>query len=112
MVKQFDDTKCKMVGCDQGLHNFVHYFGVLNDTMGVRDIIVTKQGEGTVNNLAALRNSPLKDQGVLQPQTDLVLNWDGSVSPVVHQFDRDKELKSIMASRCKKIMSELNFSAK
>jgi len=109
MVKQFDDTKCKMVGCDQGLHNFVYYSGAISDVSGIRDIIVAQQGKGVVNNLAALRNSPLRDQGVLQNGTDLVLNWDGSVSAVAHQFDRDKELKGIMKHRTDKLLSELKF---
>lgn len=110
MVKQWDDRKCKMKGCDQGCHNYLYYSGQLENVAGIRNVILHKQGEGAFNNLGALRNTPLRKQGVLQEGTDLVLNWDGSVSPVAHQFDRDKELGEIMKQRAFRIVSELKDS--
>ena len=56
---------------------------------------------GIVNNMGALRTSPLKDWGngkitrswEKDGRTHYeVLNWDGTPSAVVHQFDRHKEL--------------------
>lgn len=57
---------------------------------------------GIVNNMGALRTSPLKDWGNgkitrSSPGSDgkpeyEVLNWDGTKAAVVHQFDRHKEL--------------------
>jgi len=64
---------------------------------------------GVVNNLAAMRNSPLRDQSVLQEGTDLVMNWDGTASPVVHQFDRDKELSRIIQRRVNGMISRLGI---
>ncbi|KAL3791269.1 hypothetical protein HJC23_000886 [Cyclotella cryptica] len=123
MVAQFDKTKCKQVGCDQGFHNYLYYDpsarfnGVLVEN-GCQ-INVHKQGDGAVNNLAAMRNTSLRSQGVLitrnltgndgdtviekQVKFDddsVVVNQEGStLSPVMHQFDRDKELKLIIRKR-------------
>lgn len=107
MVKQWDDRRCKMKGCDQGYHNYLYYSGQLENAIGIKSVIVYKQGEGVFNNLGALRNSPLRKQGIIQEGTDLVLNWDGSISPVAHQFDRDKELGEIMRKRASQMVSEL-----
>ena len=109
MVQQFDRTKCKMKGCDQGMHNYFYYSGGLDGASEIREIVVYKQGEGVVNNLAAMRNSPLRDQSVLQEGTDLVMNWDGTASPVVHQFDRDKELSRIIQRRVNGMISRLGI---
>ena len=103
----------RQVGCDQGFHNYLYYEGGLRPYLQSHEcsIRVHKQGDGTVNNLAALRNSPLREQGVLKTieghQTNpsvtdniAVLNNDRStLSPVVHQFDRDKELKVVIRKR-------------
>mmetsp|Transcript_36060 Transcript_36060/g.107845 ORF Transcript_36060/g.107845 Transcript_36060/m.107845 type:complete len:403 (-) Transcript_36060:301-1509(-) len=107
MVKQWDDTRCKQKGCDQCYHNYLYYSGLLENAGGISDIFVHKHGEGVFNNLGALRNSTFRTQGLLQNGTDLVLNWDGSVAPVAHQFDRDKELGEIMRNRASQIVSEL-----
>ncbi|KAL7548293.1 hypothetical protein ACHAWF_011592 [Thalassiosira exigua] len=99
MVAQFDKTKCKQVGCDQGFHNYLFYEGRLDPFLAENDcaVEVHKQGEGIVNNLAAMRNSPLRSQAVLRTGDTaddiIVVNKDQSPSPVVHQFDRDAELK-------------------
>ena len=93
MVKQFDDTKCKMKGCDQGFHNYMYYSGGLKNVQGVRDVIVFGQGKGIINNLGVLRSKPLKEWGLLDEGMK-VLNWDKSISPVAHQFDRDGDLNN------------------
>jgi hypothetical protein len=113
MVKQFDDTKCKRVGCDQGLHNYLHYSGQLllrnGREPGISNVRVYPQGQGgaAVNNLAALRNAPLRQHwGILQNGTNLGTNWDGTIANVVHQFDRDKELFHIMKKRMDQMVSD------
>ena len=45
MVKQFDDTKCKLKGCDQGFHNYMYYSGGLKNVEGVREVEVFGQGK-------------------------------------------------------------------
>ena len=92
MVSQFDTTKCKMKGCDQGFHNYMYYSGGLKNVQGVRDVVVFGQGKGIINNLGVLRSKPLREWGLLDADTMKVLNWDKSVSPVAHQWDRDSEL--------------------
>lgn len=109
MVKQFDDTKCKATGCDQGFHNYVYYYHLLENAMGISKVTVYPQGRGAINNLAAMRIKPLREWGVLD-KDNLVLNWDGSISPVVHQFDRDDELKKMMKVKVSKLMRDIRFS--
>ena len=57
----------------------------------MRDLVKFEQGKGIINNLGLLRSKPLRDWGVLDDKNN-VLNWDGSISAVAHQFDRDDEL--------------------
>lgn len=98
MVAQFDNTKCKMKGCDQGFHNYLWYSGELSKAQGVREVIVSEQGKGIINNLAVLRTKPLREWGILNEfnGTIEVLNWDKSVSAVAHQYDRDKEMNTFI----------------
>jgi len=112
MVAQFDTTKCKQVGCDQGFHNYLIYEGGLDSFMSSHScsMHVHKQGEGIVNNLAAMRQSSLRSQGVLSTASDgqaktvagdniVVLNENETLSPVLHQFDRDPELQGVVRKR-------------
>ena len=91
MVTQFDDTKCKLKGCDQGFHNYLYYSNSLSNVKGIKEVIEFEQGTGIINNLGVLRSKPLREWGLLNDE-NVVLNWDGSVSAVAHQFDRDDEL--------------------
>ena len=108
MVAQFDTTGCKQVGCDQGMHNYLYYSRSLEGVEGIGEIITYKQGEGNVNNLAAMRNSPLRQQGVLVEGK--VVNWDNSISAVAHQYDRDKELERLVKDRINIMMAGLDTS--
>ncbi|KAL7514188.1 hypothetical protein ACHAXN_011417 [Cyclotella atomus] len=115
-VAQFDKNKCKQVGCDQGFHNFLYYdpSGVFNSelTKNKCKVNVHKQGEGAVNNLAAMRTSSLRSQGVLIDGNGsfedgfAVVNSDKTLSPVVHQFDRDNELKGIIRNRTRLLVKK------
>ncbi len=91
MIAQFDETKCKLKGCDQGFHNYLYYTNALANLEGVKEVKVFEQGTGIINNLGVLRTKPLREWGALD-ENNTVLNWDGSVSAVAHQFDRDDEL--------------------
>ena len=112
MVAQFDATSCKMKGCDQGFHNYLYYSGQLgkvdDETTSVGAIsklVVYEQGKGVINNLGALRTKPLKEWGMYDAEKELVLNWDGSTSPVAHQYDRDKEV-NVMVKIKKKLFEQ------
>lgn len=96
MVVQFDETHCKVKGCDQGFHNYLHYSHGLEGVKGIESVKLWEQGKGIINNLGLLRDKPLRERGLLKEGTNEVLNWDGSISPVAHQFDRDDELKGIV----------------
>ena len=103
-VAQFDATQCKSKGCDQGFHNYLYYSGQLGDeasstTKGISKVIVHSQGEGIINNLAALREKPLSEWGLYNAEKELVLNWDGSTSAVAHQYDRDKEVNKMVKAK-------------
>jgi hypothetical protein len=95
MVEQFDKTKCKQKGCDQGFHNYLYYSDSLKSVHGIRDVVFFDQGKGIINNLGVLRKKPLKEWGLLDEEFN-VLNWDKSLSPVAHQFDRDDELNQFV----------------
>jgi hypothetical protein len=104
MVSEYDATGVVIVGADQGFHNYLYYSHKLANANAIHDIVVFDQGMGIVNNMGAMRTSPLDEWGNGQivrahkgknakdkPRIQ-ILNWDGSISPVVHQFDRHKEL--------------------
>ena len=98
MVHQFDTTKCVNKGCDQGFHNYLHYSRDLEHTEGIEKVVVFEQGKGIINNLGVLRNKPLRERGLLNDEMT-VLNWDGSISYVAHQFDRDDELNKFVKDK-------------
>lgn len=101
MVAEADETGTVLMGSDQGFHNRLYYSSKLLNADKIHDIVVFDQGTGIVNNLGALRTQALETWGngkiVKTTQQDgqtiyQVLNWDGTPSPVVHQFDRHKAL--------------------
>eukprot|EP00980_Cylindrotheca_fusiformis_P008284 scaffold1736_cov127-Cylindrotheca_fusiformis.AAC.98 len=92
MVNEWDETDIQMTGADQGFHNYLWYSGKLRNAETIKKIIVWEQGKGIINNLGALRTKPFEEWGFYDAETSKVYNWDGTLSPVVHQFDRDKHL--------------------
>jgi len=129
MVVQFDNTSCKVKGCDQGFHNYLYYSSSLvqspallpssnptnhsspnnqantkyNKVKGIRKIKVFDQGKGIINNLGLLRSKPLREWGVLNVTTMQVLEWDKSISPVAHQIDRDQELSRFIQKKKREV---------
>ena len=101
MVAESDDTGTVLMGADQGFHNFLYYSHKFKNADQIHDIVLFDQGTGIVNNMGALRTKPLEEWGngkiVREFEEDgrtryEVLNWDGTLTPVVHQFDRHKKL--------------------
>jgi len=105
MAAEYDTTLCKQKGCDQGFHNYLYYSGKLgkvndeSNVEGTSRVIVHEQGKGIINNLGALREKPLKEQGMYNAEKQLVLNWDGSTSAVAHQYDRNKEVNIVVKTK-------------
>jgi hypothetical protein len=108
MVGEFDATKCKLKGCDQGFHNYLYYSKKLEHSFGIREVVLFEQGKGIINNLGALRSKSLKEWGIYDKDSqNAVLNWDKTISPVAHQFDRDKELRNEVNRRKKEFQKKL-----
>ena len=87
------NKKCTSVGMDQGFHNFLLYSGQLNKFLSVKYF---PQGEGPVNTVGsfngkrALINMTLHEWAVVKglPPSVVFHNWNGDISPVVHQWNR------------------------
>jgi hypothetical protein len=95
MIKEFDDMNCfhkkpSAGPTDQGYHNYLYYSGQLGK------VKVYPQGHGPVNTIGAMngRRVPADKKGPLgafwkaRDKEGYVINWDGTRSPVVHQWDR------------------------
>jgi len=117
MVAESDHTGTKLMGADQGFHNFLYYSNKLKNSVRIHDIVVFDQGTGIVNNMGALRTKALNEWGngkLLDETKDenneklyRVLNWDGVLSPVAHQFDRHKELtQNFFRAKAPKFIAE------
>ena len=103
MTAESDETGIKLMGADQGFHNYLYYSNKLANCATIRSLTVQDQGSAIINNLGAMRTKPLEEWGngkILDIVTNedgttqaiRILNWDGELSPVVHQFDRHKVL--------------------
>lgn len=96
-VAESDESKTVIFGADQGFHNYLYYSNKLANALAISRILVQDQGLGIVNNMGALRDKALSEwgNGKIYEKTDsgiTIYNWDGTVSPVVHQYDRHEEL--------------------
>lgn len=92
LVNEWDETDIKMTGADQGFHNYLYYTGKLANSATIDKLVVWEQGKGIINNLGALRTKEFWEWGFYNNRTKEVYNWDGTLSPVAHQWDRDKDL--------------------
>jgi hypothetical protein len=112
-INEKAETEIRMTGSDQGFHNYLYYSQKLANVDAILALTVWLQGWGIINNLGALRTQPLSAWGNYDPETHAVTNWDGSISPVVHQWDRDKELHNYQFRyRFRDLESEWNMKAK
>merc|ERR1719232_1754322 len=112
MIQQFDITKCLLKGCDQGFHNYLYYSHKLSELVPSDHIQLFEQGKGLINNLAALRDKPLKEWGLLSEEKSnyQVLNWDKSVSVIAHQGDRDKEFSGFLRRQKRQKVADIRKS--
>jgi hypothetical protein len=92
LINEKDETEIRMTGSDQGFHNYLYYTHKLANVNAISSLTVWEQGRGIINNLGALRTKKLKEWGNYNTTSHDVINWDGSLSPVVHQWDRDHDL--------------------
>lgn len=92
LINEKDETAIKMTGADQGFHNYLYYSSKLHNAKAISSLTVWDQGHGIINNLGAMRVRPLSEWGIFNETTAIVTNWDKSPSPVIHQWDRDRDL--------------------
>jgi hypothetical protein len=92
LINEKDETEIRMTGSDQGFHNYLYYTHKLANVQAIHSLTVWAQGRGIINNLGALRKQPLTEWRIYNTTSGAILNWDGKPSPVVHQWDRDKDL--------------------
>lgn len=76
---------------------YLYYSRKLAEAETIDRIILWDQGRGIINNLGALRIQPLVDWKLFNREKNEVYQWDyKTLSPVVHQWDRDKHLHAWM----------------
>lgn len=88
-----DVHSCLRFGVDQGFHNVLLYLGVFERFL---DVKLYQQGEGPVNIVGGffgenkLLRAYLSEWKVLRGEAPFkyVYNWNGEISPIVHQLDR------------------------
>lgn len=113
MVNEWDENDIKMTGADQGFHNYLYYSGKLTNSATISKLVVWEQGKGIINNMGALRTKKFVEWGIYDEDQAVVYNWDGTVSPVVHQYDRDNHLHNeFVRNRFKKWTSEFEKKIK
>eukprot|EP00281_Chroomonas_sp_CCMP1168_P032717 CAMPEP_0206250158 /NCGR_PEP_ID=MMETSP0047_2-20121206/21314_1 /ASSEMBLY_ACC=CAM_ASM_000192 /TAXON_ID=195065 /ORGANISM="Chroomonas mesostigmatica_cf, Strain CCMP1168" /LENGTH=135 /DNA_ID=CAMNT_0053675971 /DNA_START=73 /DNA_END=480 /DNA_ORIENTATION=+ len=86
MVAMTDATSCLIRGMDQGFHNQLYYTGVMGRLDGVESLRVNAFGEGEVITIGTSKRVKRNSRG-------LVINSDGTVAPVVHQFNRHRAIQ-------------------
>jgi hypothetical protein len=93
--EQDSHSQIKAYGNDQGFHNYLAYI--------LRHMVERQpQGKGMVNTLGTLPSldKVLDDRGT-------ILNWDGTPSAVVHQYDRfEKLLQMVNNQRTKELQNK------
>lgn len=93
-------------GSDQGFHNYLYYSSKLHQADTISQIVVFEQGRGRVNNLGAMRIRPFSEWPGLYNGTH-IFQWPSvvsdakqqSLSPVVHQWDRDDKLHKFIKQK-------------
>ena len=97
MLAASDEFACHKRGIpsDQGYHNFLILSG-RHEQNGLR-VVSNKRGHGVVHTIGALNGGdvPMAELGPLDtkwkirdPVKGFITNEDGTMSPVVHQWDR------------------------
>eukprot|EP01038_Epipyxis_sp_PR26KG_P005021 gene5021-7009_t len=96
MLHSMDTVKCWLKGIesDQGYQNYLFYNGYFNTTVG--DAILFHQGNGVVNTIGAMngfrvpkdKKGPLDKFWKVRDKDGFLINYDGTRSACVHQWDR------------------------
>ena len=96
MLKSMDEVKCWLKGIesDQGYQNYLYYNGFFNVSGGTTTAF--RQGTGAVNTIGALNGhrvpkelkGPLDTHWKARDNNGYIINYDGSRSACVHQWDR------------------------
>jgi len=99
MVQEMDSQKCHTTPArtesDQGYHNFLYDTGAFAKLPGVR-VAHSEQGHGLVNTIGAMngfrvpkeKKGPLDTFWKIKDAEGYIHDYDGGLSPVVHQWDR------------------------
>jgi hypothetical protein len=88
-----NDKSCLQFGVDQVFHNALLYTGIMSSVLDIR---IFAQGEGPVNIVGGfhgekkLLRAYLSEWKVLRGEAPFkyIYNWNGQLSPVVHQLNR------------------------
>ena len=98
MLRSMDKVQCwrKGIESDQGYQNYLYYNGRFDNPHGVGNATFNHQGYGVVNTIGAMngRRVPADQKGPLdtfwkiRDKEGYILNYDGTRSAVVHQWDR------------------------
>jgi hypothetical protein len=97
MVNQWDVSQCTIYGCDQGHLNYLVYGNFLVGSPNIDEVMIERFGESYVMSLAIqiAYNPNLRRSRIIQGGSDNVMNKKGLPAAIVHQFDKDAELKRI-----------------
>mmetsp|Transcript_8991 Transcript_8991/g.15000 ORF Transcript_8991/g.15000 Transcript_8991/m.15000 type:complete len:447 (+) Transcript_8991:147-1487(+) len=97
MVNQWDTSQCTIYGCDQGHVNFLVHGNFLVGSPNIEEVIVERFGESFVMSLSLqiLYGKSLRKSKIVQGGSDNVMNHKGVPAAIVHQFDKDEELKNV-----------------
>jgi hypothetical protein len=63
MASESDETGTKLMGADQGFHNYLYCSNTLAHAKTIHSILVQDQGSDIINNLGALRTKELGEWG-------------------------------------------------
>lgn len=97
MVNQWDTTKCTIVGCDQGHFNFLVHGNFLVGSPNIENVTIVPFDESFVISLAIqiAFGHNLRKARIVQGGSNNIMNKKGKPAAIVHQFDKDQELKTI-----------------
>ncbi len=98
MLRSMDTVQCwkKGIESDQGYQNYLYYNGKFTSPLGHGNATFNHQGHGIVNTIGALNGrrvpkelkGPLDTHWKIRDNEGYILNYDGTRSAVVHQWDR------------------------
>lgn len=83
------ETRCASGGIDHAIINWLGYTNLLNAILKIK---IFPQGEGPVNTVGGLKPNTVLQANITVALSSIykegrILNWNGDVSPVVHQLD-------------------------